>query len=60
MPDRTAPETGHVAHLVPHGEGTGSLFILDPQVITSSPVALSGVCAGQRLGPALVICLNRP
>ena len=30
MPSRTVPETGHVAHFVPHGEGTSRLFILNP------------------------------
>jgi len=33
---------------------------LNPQVVGSSPVAPSGVCARQRLGRALVICRNRP
>src|SRR5450759_5318553 len=49
-----------MAHLVPHGEATSSLFILNPQVIGSGLVTPSGVCAGQRLGAAPVICQELP
>jgi len=37
-----------------HCEAIGSLFIFNPQVVGSTPVAPSGVCAGQRPGPALL------
>ena len=53
MPSRAVPEKGQMAHF-------WHIVILNPWVISSSPVAPRGVCAGQRLGPALVICRNRP
>jgi hypothetical protein len=45
-----------MAHFMAHCEAIGSLFILNPQVIGSGLVTPSGVCAGERLGAALVIC----
>jgi hypothetical protein len=42
-----------------HFEAIGSLFIFNPHVLGSTPVAPNGVCAGQRPMPALLICLNR-
>jgi hypothetical protein len=48
-----------MAHFMAYCEGIGSLFILNPQVIGLGLVTPSGVCAGQRLGAALVICRNR-
>jgi hypothetical protein len=48
-----------MAHFMAHCEAIGSLFILNPQVIGSGLVTSGGVCAGQRPGPALLICLNR-
>jgi len=50
VPSRTVPEKGHVAHFVPHRAGMGSLFIFNPQVVGSTPVAPSGVCISG-LGP---------
>jgi len=49
-----------MAHFMAHFEGIGSLFIFNPQVVGSTLVAPSGVCAGPRLGPAVVIWPNRP
>ena len=49
-----------MAHFMAHCEAIGSLFIFNPQVIGSGLVTPSGVCAGQRLGAALVIRQEPP
>ena len=35
-----------MAHFLAHCEGIGSLFILNPQVVGSSPTGPSSVCTG--------------